>query len=238
MERWTRSSWRVVGLAAVLAAASLAALVAGRGGSGDSGAPDVVSIEKAPDYQDATLLAQAWKLPVAAAYRARFASQHNGSLCGMASTVNVLQSLGEAPPAQKALVIGTWSPLIGMQLGGVTLDELSAIMARATRRKVEVLRDLSQGHFRAYLPLTNDPTQRYTINFTRRPLFGRGGGHHSPIGGYLAEHDLVFVLDTNAEYKPFLVKADRLFEAMDSVDSSSGKKRGLLRLEARAATSL
>ena len=68
------------------------------------------------------------------------------------------------------------------------------------------------------------------INFHRRPLFGAGGGHHSPIGGYLEPEDLVFVLDVNERFGPWLVSSDRLFEAMDSVDSSSGMKRGLLRM--------
>ena len=63
------------------------------------------------------------------------------------------------------------------------------------------------------------------------PLFGRGGGHHSPIGGYLPDPDLVLVLDVNGSYKPWLVKSERLFEAMNTVDSSTGRKRGLIRIE-------
>ena len=63
------------------------------------------------------------------------------------------------------------------------------------------------------------------------PLFGTGGGHHSSIGGYLEAEDLVFVLDVNASYQPWLVSTARLFEAMDTVDSASGEKRGLIKLE-------
>ena len=74
----------------------------------------------------------------------------------------------------------------------------------------------------------NDPTRRYIINFTRGPLFGTGGGHHSPLAGYLSEEDLVFVLDVNKKYGPWLVKPERLYEAMNTVDRSAGKKRGLL----------
>jgi hypothetical protein len=69
------------------------------------------------------------------------------------------------------------------------------------------------------------------INFHRKPLFGAGGGHHSPIGGYLEAEDLVFVLDVNERFGPWLVSTPRLFEAMDTVDSSSGAKRGLLELK-------
>ena len=66
------------------------------------------------------------------------------------------------------------------------------------------------------------------MNFDRAPLFGEDIGHHSPIGGYLEEHDLVFILDVLDEYKPFLVPAELLYRAMDTTDSESGLKRGLL----------
>ncbi len=69
------------------------------------------------------------------------------------------------------------------------------------------------------------------INFHRRPLFGEGHGHFSPIGGFLEDRDLVFILDVNARYQPFLVDARRLYEAMDTTDSASNKKRGLLLVE-------
>jgi len=59
-------------------------------------------------------------------------------------------------------------------------------------------------------------------------LFGVKIGHHSPIGGYLTERDLVFVLDVLERYQPFLAPSQRLYEAMDTVDRETGKKRGLL----------
>jgi hypothetical protein len=77
----------------------------------------------------------------------------------------------------------------------------------------------------------NDPARRYVINFSRGPLFGTGGGHHSPIAAYLVDQDLVLVLDVNRKYGPWLVKSARLFEAMNTVDSGTGKKRGLLLIE-------
>ena len=78
---------------------------------------------------------------------------------------------------------------------------------------------------------SNDPRRRYIVNFHRTPLYGQGHGHHSPIGGYLERENLVFVLDTNESYQPFLVDPRRLFEAMNTVDSTGGKKRGLLLVE-------
>lgn len=69
------------------------------------------------------------------------------------------------------------------------------------------------------------------MNFNRGLLFGQGGGHFSPIGGYLPDQDLVFVLDVNPSFGPWLVPTDRLYRAVDSVDAESHRKRGLLVIE-------
>ena len=94
-----------------------------------------------------------------------------------------------------------------------------------------MLRDLDLAAFREQLTHVNDPARRYVVNFSRVPLFGTGGGHHSPIAAYLREQDLVLVLDVNQKYGPWLVKSDRLYEAMNTVDGAAQKKRGLLLIE-------
>jgi hypothetical protein len=76
---------------------------------------------------------------------------------------------------------------------------------------------------------TNDPSRRYLVNFSRKPIFGAGGGHHSPIGGYLEAEDLVLVLDVNRKFEPWLVERSRLFTAIDTMDGDA--KRGLLVIE-------
>src|SRR5215203_3559191 len=87
--------------------------------------------------------------------------------------------------------------------------------------------------FRTLLREANDPARRYIVNFSRDRIFGAGGGHHSPIGGYLEDEDLVFVLDVNRNFQPWLVERARLYEAMNTFDGS--KKRGLLLIEQRTA---
>jgi hypothetical protein len=72
----------------------------------------------------------------------------------------------------------------------------------------------------------------WRVNFHRGPLFGIGHGHFSPILGYLADKDLVFVGDVNHDYMPFVVSSARLFDAMNTVDSASGLKRGFLVIDA------
>jgi hypothetical protein len=191
----------------------------------------VVSIKTSREYQDPALLEKAWALPVATLYRAELDYQRNGSFCGPTSLVNVLRSLHQ-PGDQASILEGTGvSTVAGVLPGGLTLDELAEIARKKLGKQVTVLRDLDLPAFREQLKHVNDPARRYVVNFTRGPLFGTGGGHHSPIAGYLIDEDLVFVLDVNKSYGPWLVKSERLYEAMNTVDRGAKKKRGLLLIE-------
>lgn len=124
---------------------------------------------------------------------------------------------------------GTGRCWTGVCILGLTLDELAEVAKANTGRKVTVLRDLTEDEFRGHMRRANDPGRRYIVNFDRQRIFGSGVGHHSPIGGYLEAEDLVFVLDVNADYQPWLIERSRLFAAVDTLDGS--KKRGLLLIE-------
>ncbi len=192
---------------------------------------DVPSIAATPQYKDGALLDRAWQLPVAATFDRRVVVQSNGSVCGPSSVANIFRSLGDASASQDKVLDGSGHCVTGLCLGGLTLDELGEVARRKTSKKVTVVRDIGLEELRVHLKQTNDPARRYLVNFHRGLLFGKGVGHHSPIAGYLEAEDLVLVLDVNAAFGPWLVSSERLFRAMDSVDSSSGKKRGLLVFE-------
>lgn len=218
-----------VGLSAAAAAGLLAPVLRGGGGS----YAHVAAIDRSGEYKDAALLQRAWALPVAALYRrgGGIDWQKNSSSCGPASVVSVLRSLGQ-PADQERLLAGSGIPtVLGFLPGGLTLDRLAELARSKTGRRVTVLRELDRAEFRRHVASTSDPSRRYIVNFHRGPLFGRGGGHHSPLGGYLPDADLVLVLDVNQKYGPWLVRTDRLYEAVDTVDPISGKKRGLLLIE-------
>jgi hypothetical protein len=191
----------------------------------------VVSIKDTREYQDPTLLKQAWALPVAVLYQADIEYQRNASFCGPTSIANVLHSL-QQPSNQEIILQGTGlSTVLGYLPQGVTLDQLADIATQKLTRKVSILRDLDLAGFREQLRHANELSRRYVINFSRGPLFGAGGGHHSPIAGYLSDEDLVLVLDVNQKYGPWLVKSQRLYDAMNTVDTGTKKKRGLLLIE-------
>jgi hypothetical protein len=196
----------------------------------------VVSIERAPEYQDSARLERAFALPVAATFqKGTIDFQRNKSFCGPTTVVNLLRSLGR--PADQAHVLdgSQISTVLGMVPGGITLDQIAELVRSKGGLRATVLRDLDLQTFRSHVARFNDPTRRYLVNFSRGPLFARGGGHHSPIGGYLADEDLVLVVDVNQTFKPWLVKTERLFAAIDTIDRQTGKKRGLVLVELESA---
>jgi hypothetical protein len=192
---------------------------------------DVVSIASSPTYQDPALLARAWALPVAATYRHEVDFQANGSVCGPTSVANAFRSLGAGPVSARQVLEGTGKCPWSFCFGGLTLDDLAGVIRAKSAHRVSVLRDLTLDEFRVQMRHANEPDRRYLVNFQRGLLFGKGVGHHSPVAAYLEDRDLVLVLDVNPKFGPWLVSTERLFRAVDSLDSSSGRKRGLLLIQ-------
>ncbi len=168
-------------------------------------------------------------MPAAATYQSHISWQSNGSRCGPASLANVFRSLGEEEITEAAVLDGTGKCWTGYCIMGLTLDELAEVARQHTGRKVSVLRDLTPDEFRQHMMHANDTNRRYIVNFTREKVFGDGAGHHSPIGGYLEAEDMVFVLDVNENFRPWLIERERLFSAVDTFDGD--RKRGLLLIE-------
>jgi hypothetical protein len=187
-----------------------------------------VSIATSAAYHDPALLERAWQLPAARQFGGRVVSQTNPTSSGPSSLANIERSFGDGKRTEASILAGTGKCWFGFCLGGLTLDELAEVARVSTRREVKVRRYISYYEFREEMKRSNDPRQRVVINFHRGSLFGASVGHHSPIGGFLEEQNLVFVLDVNTKYGPFLVDAQRLYDAMDTMDESAGKSRGLM----------
>jgi hypothetical protein len=212
----------ILATAGALGAGALVVLVVGQ--SKVSPPAIASSVTRTPE-----ILERAWRLPVAATFNRQITWQSNGSRCGPAAVANAYRSLGDAPTTESKVLAGTGRCWTGVCILGLTLDELADVARANTNRKITVLRDLSEEQFREHLRRSNDPRQRYIVNFSRQQIFGAGVGHHSPIGGYLEPLDLVFILDVNQDYQPWLVERTRLFAAINTLDGD--KKRGLLLIE-------
>jgi hypothetical protein len=197
---------------------------------------DVHSIKNEQNYQDEALLAGAWRLPVASTYKNNFVYQENGAFCGPASVVNTLYSLGVHGVSQSNVIENSSIYYIKARILGLTLDEMRRIFKDNLQKtghsdwSVTEYRNLTIHEFRDHMRQANRLDFRYVINFSRLPLFGVDIGHHSPIGGYMEDSDSVFLLDVLEDYKPFIVSAEKLFIAMNTIDSETEKKRGLIQL--------
>ena len=189
----------------------------------------VASIEHRADYRDPALMRAAWSLPVASRYTpVPYEYQDNPSYCGPTSIADLLHSTGRRIDQHQVIDGTKYEPTFGILLGGLTLDQEADLLRSRTGRPVAVLRPATLAAFRAAVARANDPTVREIVNFHRGPLFARGHGHFSPVLGYLADRDLVFVGDVNRNYRPYLVPTERLWQAASTIDSASGKARGLL----------
>jgi hypothetical protein len=194
------------------------------------------SIKNEQGYQDKELIANAWQLPVARTLKNNFIYQENGAFCGPASVVNTFNSLG-IEGFNQSIVIGNSSVYyIKARLLGLTLDEMRTVFEDNLKKagysnwSVTAYRNLNINQFRAHLRQANHLDFRYVINFSRLPIFGVDVGHHSLIGGYIESNDSVFVLDVLGDYRQFLVSIEKLFMAMNTIDSETEKKRGLIQL--------
>ena len=157
-------------------------------------------------------------MPVARLYQPLL-SQSIGAICGPTSVGNVLRSMQ---------VKSGRNPFRRFGLRAMSLDQVvsesSGVLPQGW--SVRAVRPQTLEALREELRASNDERHRFVCNFSRGPLFGRGGGHHSPLGGYLEAEDLAFVLDVNASFAPWLVRAEHLLEAL-----TIGSARGLARYE-------
>jgi hypothetical protein len=196
----------------------------------------VHSIKNEKNYQNEAMLASAWQLPVASTYKNNFVYQENSAFCGPASIVNTLNSLGVRGVSQSKVIENSSTYYIKARILGLTLDEMNKMFKDNLKKSghsewsVTEYRDLTINEFRNHMRQANRPDFRYVINFSRLPLFGVDIGHHSPIGGYIENSDSVFLLDVLEDYKPFIVSTEKLFIAMNTIDSETEKKRGLIQL--------
>lgn len=181
-----------------------------------------------------------------------FLTQANLAYCGVASAVMVLNSLAVPAPVvpgygryrfwtQENLFQPATAAFVRPERvarEGMTLEQLAGLLQRhglgvqwwtADRLDPASLRRLLRESLK-------DPNDRLLANYDRALLGQAGGGHISPLAAYDAGSDRVLILDVaRYRYPAVWVRLEALLAAMRSVDSSSGRSRGLVRLRPAAA---
>ncbi len=181
-----------------------------------------------------------------------FETQANLAYCGVASAVMALNSL--AIPAPAAPGYGPyrfWTQGSAFSIPGsggfvrpesvaregMTLAQLQGWLAQRPDLVVERFHgdQLSLRQWQALLQRSlNDPEDRLLVNYQRSALGQPGGGHISPLAAYDAASDRVLILDVaRYRYPAVWVRAEDLLQAMRTVDSSSGRSRGLVVIRRR-----
>lgn len=176
----------------------------------------------------------------------QFVTQINQAYCGVASMVMVLNSLNiPAPATPQYAPYNTFTqehffdnPATQQVLSadvvarqGMTLEELGGLLnSYSVNTQVYHSSDTTLDEFRR-LVIANleQPDNFVLVNYLRSAIGQERGGHISPIVAYNEESDRFLILDVaRYKYPPVWVSAEELWQAMATVDSTSGKTRGFV----------
>jgi len=181
-----------------------------------------------------------------------YETQANLAYCGVASSVMVLNSLAVAAP--KAEGYGTnrfWTQAnlftvpastsfveaSRVAREGMTLEQLHGLLASVgtgVRRYHGENLSLEQLRWLLRRGLA-ERSDRLLANYDRRALGQKGGGHISPLAAYDPDQDRVLILDVaRYRYPAVWVSTPDLWRAIRSIDTGSGRSRGVLIIEAPA----
>ncbi|KAK7378489.1 hypothetical protein VNO80_03931 [Phaseolus coccineus] len=168
-----------------------------------------------------------------------YQTQSEPAYCGLATLSVVLNALAIDPGRKWK---GPWRwfdesmldccvPLAQIQLEGITFGRV-ACLARCNGAKVVAFRsdESSVDEFRKrVISCSHSEDSHVIVSYHRTPLNQTGIGHFSPVGGYHAERDMVLVLDVaRFKYPPHWVPLTLLWEAMSTIDQSTGLRRGYM----------
>ncbi|CAH8323214.1 unnamed protein product [Eruca vesicaria subsp. sativa] len=168
-----------------------------------------------------------------------FQTQSEPAYCGLASLSVVLNALS-IDPGRKWKGPWRWfdesmldccEPLEVVKEKGISFGKV-VCLAHCSGAKVEAFRtnQTTIDDFRKFVINCSTSENCHMISTYHRGVFKQtGSGHFSPIGGYNAERDMALILDVaRFKYPPHWVPIKLLWEAMDSIDDSTGKRRGFM----------
>ncbi len=169
--------------------------------------------------------------------------QSRRAFCGVASSVAVINAALQPLPrlTQETLFTSAAAAVrseLAVSFRGLTLEQLARII-RAHGLEVRMTH-AAQSNLDSFRALARDalaePQVFLIVNYDRATLGQKGPGHISPVGAYDVETDRLLVLDVAGYKYPYTwVPAPKLWSAMNTTDSDSGKTRGYLLVSAGTA---
>jgi len=166
-----------------------------------------------------------------------FVPQELISYCGVASSVTVLNALGQDTDQSDFFTpeASLVRPRRQVVFGGMSLLDLGGLLAaHGAIAEVHFADGMSVDDFRAAVQRNlADPDDYLLVNYQRGTLGQTPVGHISPLAAYDANTDRVLIMDTASyKYPPTWVPLPMLVEAMKTTDSSSGRMRGYIEVSA------
>ena len=174
-----------------------------------------------------------------------FAAQITQSYCSVASAVTVLNAMPIAKPVDPTYapyayftqtnyftpeVVKVISPQTVLAMG-MTREEMAESLSRQGVKAISIAGDtLSEEGLRTLLKKAlGDDGQFVLANYLRAALGQAGAGHWSVLAAYDAPSDRVLILDVaKYKYPPAWVSISTLQKAMNTLDATSNKARGLV----------
>lgn len=179
-----------------------------------------------------------------------FVSQQNLSYCGVASSVMVLNALEiPAPVAPELVRYRTFTQdnffsdkTTGVMAAetvanqGMTLEQLGRLLeSYPVKAEVYHASETNLQEFRSRVVKNLRERGNFVlVNYLRSAIGQERGGHISPIAAYHPRTDRFLILDVSRyKYPPAWVKAGELWQAMNEINSDSGKTRGFVLVSRR-----
>ena len=178
----------------------------------------------------------------------RFETQKNLAYCGVASMAMVLNASripAPIPPEFKKYPLFTQDNVFNDNTDriirvetilhqGLTLEQLSQLLsAHGLKTKTVFAGDVTPEQFRAQaVKNLAEPNNFVLVNYLRKAIGQKSGGHISPLAAYHEASDSFLILDVSRyKYPPVWVNAELLWQAMNTIDQASGKTRGFVLID-------
>ncbi len=174
-----------------------------------------------------------------------FAEQINQTYCAVASAITVLNAMPIKKPidpiyaphayfTQSNYFTPEVTKIISPQTvrsQGMTRDEMVMTLTSQGVKATSIAGDaIDDQALRLLLQKTlRDDGQFVLVNFSRATLGQEGWGHWSALAAYDAQSDRVLILDVaKYEYEPEWIGIGTLKKAINTLDTTSNKARGLV----------